>query len=471
MSKPIKEGWMTKLGGTHKSWKKRWFTLVGTDLTYYADQKGKKEKGSINLKQATGIDEAPEAKKSNAFKIIVPSVRTFIVYCGTEQEKKEWMDELRKVISGGSGSSGSKSSAPASPGKSASKSPEKASTPPPTGVASATTIEDFTPIRVLGRGTYGKVMLVRCKKDNKLYAMKSMSKKILQETGQTQQTLHEKDVLLKTVHPFLVFAHATFQSPAKIFLILDYVPGGELFGRLKEEGQFSEDRTRLYAAEILLGLGFLHSKGLIYRDLKPENILVDGEGHAKITDFGLVKEGMTANSTTTTFCGTPEYIAPEMLQQQPYTQAVDWWSFGILIYEMLTGMPPFYDENVNKMYRMVITHDVDFPSYISAPARDLITKLLSKNPDERLGSGEDDYKAIEQHEFFSKLNFDDVLNKKYQPEWVPNIKEETDTSNFDTEFTGEDAVVSFEDASLIDQNTQDEFNGFTCTRDSGLANS
>ena len=158
-----------------------------------------------------------------------------------------------------------------------------------------------------------------------------------------------------------------------------------------------------------------------------------------------------------------------MLQQQPYTKAVDWWSYGILIFEMLTGMPPFYDENVNKMYRMVISSDVDFPSYVSAPARDLITQLLQKDPDQRLGSGEDDYKAIQKHPFFSKLNFDDVFNKKTDPEWKPQIKDETDTSNFDTEFTGEDAVVSFEDASLIDQNTQDEFSGFTCTRDSGLA--
>lgn len=426
-------------------------------------KKKKKEKGHIDLKQATGVDDAPEEKKAKfPFKVIVPSQRTFILSCDKEQDKKDWIEEIRKAISGGSGgsSSNTKSSAPSSPSKS--------SNPPPS-TQIATSIDDFTPIRVLGRGTYGKVMLVRCKKDDKLYAMKSMSKKILQETGQTQQTLHEKDVLLKTVHPFLVFAHATFQTPSKIFLILDYVPGGELFGRLKEEGQFNEDRTRLYAAEILLGLGFLHSKGLIYRDLKPENILVDGEGHAKITDFGLVKENMNASSTTTTFCGTPEYIAPEMLQQQPYTKAVDWWSYGILIFEMLTGMPPFYDENVNKMYRMVISSDVDFPSYVSAPARDLITQLLQKDPDQRLGSGEDDYKAIQKHPFFSKLNFDDVFNMKTTPEWKPQIKDETDTSNFDTEFTGEDAVVSFEDASLIDQNTQDEFSGFTCTRDSGLA--
>lgn len=444
MSKPIKEGWMTKQGGSYKSWKKRWFTLVDTTLTYYPDQKAKKEKGKIDLKKATGVDDAPEEKKKpNAFKIIVPSVRTFYIVCATEQEKKEWMEEIKKVISGLSSESTEKPST--SPSDSSSKSPSK-----PTGVASATTIDDFTPIRVLGRGTYGKVMLVRCKKDNKHYAMKSMSKKILQETGQTQQTLHEKDVLLKTVHPFLVFAHATFQTAAQIFIILDYVPGGELFGRLKEEGQFNEDRTRLYAAEILLGLGFLHSKGLIYRDLKPENILVDDKGHVKITDFGYVKEGMTANSTTNTFCGKPEYIAPKILQQQPYTKAVDWWSYGILVYEMLIGMPPFYDENENEMYRMVIKDEVDFPSYVSAQARDLIINLLNKNPDERLGSGEDDYKAIQQHPFFCKLNFDDVLNKNTQPEWVPDIKEETDTSNFDTEFTGEDAVVSFEVASLID---------------------
>jgi len=198
-------------------------------------------------------------------------------------------------------------------------------------------------------------------------------------------------------------------------MVLDYVPGGELFGRLKEEGSFSEQRVRLYAAEILVGLGHLHSLKYVYRDLKPENILVDSDGHLKLTDFGLVKTKMETDSTTSTFCGTPEYIAPEMLQQQPYTKSVDWWSFGILVYEMLTGLPPFYDENVNKMYRMILSEPLTFPDSMSPEAQDLISQLLDRNPETRLGASANDYEDIKKHPFFAPLNWDKVLSKQYTP--------------------------------------------------------
>ena len=253
-------------------------------------------------------------------------------------------------------------------------------------------------------------------------------------------------------------------------MVLDYVPGGELFGRLKEEGRFSENRTILYAAEILLGLGHLHKLGFVYRDLKPENILVDANGHLKITDFGLVKTNMNVNSTTRTICGTPEYIAPEMLQQHPYTKSVDWWSYGVLVFEMLTGLPPFYDDNTNKMYRLIISGSINYPSYVSSNAKDFISKLLDRNPSTRLGASEEDVEEIKRHPFFSSLNWNDVFEKKYKPEWVPDMKSETDTHLFDEQFTQEDAAVSFEDESLLDQKTQNEFIGFTCTKDNELDN-
>ena len=271
-------------------------------------------------------------------------------------------------------------------------------------------INDLEIIRVLGRGTFSKVSVVRNKHTKKLYAMKSMSKRLLEETENIGQSLTEKDVLFQINYPFLVSAHYSFQTPQKIFIVLDYIPGGELFGRLKEEGRFNENRARLYAAEILLGIGYLHQKGYIYRDLKPENILVDSNGHLKITDFGLVKGHMTSESTTTTFCGTPEYVAPEMLQQIPYTRSIDWRSYGILLFEMISGLPPFYDENTNKMYQMILNEDVIFPPCFSNEAKDFVSKLLDRNPSTRLGSSENDAEKKKKHPFFSSINWNDVLN-------------------------------------------------------------
>jgi serine/threonine protein kinase len=297
--------------------------------------------------------------------------------------------------------------------------------------------------------------------------MKSLTKKDVQESDQMEQTMIERSVLVQTVHPFLVGAHYTFQDAKKFYLVLDYVPGGELFTRLREERVFQEPRTRFYAAEILLGLAHLHSQGLIYRDLKPENILVDRDGHLRITDFGLVKTNMKeADATTTTFCGTPEYIAPEMLLSAPYTKSVDWWSFGILVYEMLVGIPPFFDENQNKMYRMIVSEPVNFPDTLSRTAHDLINKLLDKNPDSRLGSGEEDSEEIKRHPFFAGTEWTALLNKEIPAPWKPDLKGDTDTSNFDPEFTDEAAGYSVQPDSVIGPGLQ--LDGFTYRDDTKI---
>jgi serine/threonine protein kinase len=299
--------------------------------------------------------------------------------------------------------------------------------------------------------------------------MKTMSKQMLADYQQVEQTLTERNVLLQTVHPFLVGAHFTFQTDASLFLVLDYVPGGELFGRLKAERTFGESRTRLYAAEVLLGLGHLHSLGLVYRDLKPENILVDAEGHLRLTDFGLVKTIGGENATTTTFCGSPEYIAPEMLRQMPYTKAVDWWSFGCIVFEMLAGLPPFYNENKNKMYRAIMNEEIRFPDGMSAEARDLIARLLDRNPKQRIGGGDGDCREIQRHPFFAALDWNAVMNKQITPEWVPQLAAETDVSNFDAQFTAQEAAPVWRDQpSAVHASTQSAFNGFTCVGSSRL---
>jgi serine/threonine protein kinase len=426
----VKQGKGCKQGGFVKNWKQRWFVLQGTTLTYLEKQGGKR-KGEIDVSLATSIAPATpsECSKQPAFKVEIGSRRTYFVQVGTETEVNEWVEALESVRP----SSVSAQTAPSSED----------------GVRKPT-LDDFELIRVIGRGSYGKVQLVRSKLDQRLYAMKSLRKTALRDSGQLEQTMIERNVLLRTVHPFLVGAHFAFQTDTKIFLVLDYVPGGELFSRLREDQKFSESRTQLYSAEILLGLGFLHKQGFVYRDLKPENILVDRDGHLRLTDFGLVKTNMDSQAaTTTTFCGTPEYIAPEMLQGKPYTKAVDWWSFGILVYEMLCGIPPFYDDNSNKMYRMVMHDPVKYPDHLSLVARDLIGRLLEKDPAKRIGGGEEDYLEIKAHEFWSQLDWNALEKKEIEPEWKPMLKGETDTGNFDAEFTMERQGVSYEQPSMI----------------------
>lgn len=438
MSNTLKSGWMTKQGGMIKTWKKRWFELTGTSLIYFTGP-DQKEKGRIEIADANLIDIEPKCKKQPAFKIQIPCVRTYIIVAETEADRTAWIEILEKVRS-----------------KSVSQ---------PTKLNTKASLTDFQVIRNIGQGTYGKVKLVKSVNDGQLYAMKSMDKQMLINYDQVEQSKAERNILIKTVHPFLVGAHFTFQNEDKIFMILDYVPGGELFQRLKEEGKFNEPRAQLYAAEILLGLGYLHSLGFIYRDLKPENILVDAEGHLRITDFGLVKQNMdTSESTTSTFCGTPEYIAPEMLQGKAYSKAVDWWSFGILVFELLRGLPPFYDQNTNKMYRKILHEEIEFPAFFSANARNLISRLLDRNPQTRLGAGPDDVEEIKRQPFFAGMDWDAVLAKRIHPQWVPNIASETDTSNFDPEFTEATPAVSVTQGPALSPNSQSAFDGFTSNR-------
>jgi serine/threonine protein kinase len=430
-----KQGYCTKQSGPFKVWSKRWFVLRGSWLLYYANPKGRdkgQDKGRINISLAKVIITAPECKRQPAYKISIPGVSTYYIVAPTPDEAQSWIAALENVRHDRGPSSSSR----------------------------ALQFDDFEVIRLIGRGTYGDVQLVRSKRDGQLYAMKVMSKRLLAEHQQVEQTLIEKAVLIETVHPFLVGAHYTFQTDNHIFMVLDYVPGGELFRRLKEEERFSENRSRLYAAEILLGLGHLHSRGFVYRDLKAENILVDADGHLRLTDFGLVKTRMENGGSTTTFCGTPEYIAPEMLQRKPYTKAVDWWSFGILLYEMLTGLPPFYDENTNRMYRSILKDAVPIPPNMSFEAQNLILKLLEKDPANRLGAGPLDYQEIQQQPFFEMLNWEAVLKRAVQPEWVPIIRSETDTSNFDDEFT-KTQISAPRDEGMVASRVQSAFNKFT----------
>lgn len=228
---------------------------------------------------------------------------------------------------------------------------------------------------------------------------------------------------------------------------MDFVNGGELFYHLRINKRFPEKRAKIYAAEIFLALDHLHKHNIIYRDLKPENILIDKEGHIKLTDFGLAKVLADQDDRAHTFCGTPEYLAPEVLLQKGHGFEVDWWSFGTTLYEMLVGIPPFYSTNVQEMYDKILNAELVIPErFASVEAQDILARLLERDPKKRLGSKSSD--EIRNHPFFADINWDDLYNKRITPPWVPNIKDDADTRYFDEEFTTMDPVDSVSKESL-----------------------
>jgi serum/glucocorticoid-regulated kinase 2 len=237
-------------------------------------------------------------------------------------------------------------------------------------------VDDFELLKVIGKGSFGKVMQVRKKDTGRIYAMKIIKKAHIVERDEVAHTLAERTVLTKLNHPFIVPLKYSFQSPEKLYLCLAFVNGGELFFHLQQEDKFSEDRAKFYIAELLCALECLHSFGIIYRDLKPENILLDYTGHIALCDFGLCKLNMKDGNKTNTFCGTPEYLAPEVLIGKGYTKAVDWWTLGILLFEMIGGLPPFYDENTNIMYNKILRDKLIFHDFMSPEVVDLLGKVI-----------------------------------------------------------------------------------------------
>ncbi|KAF8937000.1 AGC protein kinase Gad8 [Haplosporangium gracile] len=320
-------------------------------------------------------------------------------------------------------------------------------------------VDAFDLLKVIGKGSFGKVMQVRKRDTNRIYAMKILRKAHIISRSEVNHTLAERTVLAQINNPFIVPLKFSFQSPEKLYLVLAFVNGGELFHHLQREGRFSEERSRFYAAELLCALECLHGFNVVYRDLKPENILLDYTGHIALCDFGLCKLGMTETETTNTFCGTPEYLAPELLLGQGYTKTVDWWTLGVLLYEMLTGLPPFYDENIHEMYRKILQDDLRFPDEISPDARSLLSDLLTRDPNERLGNSGSS--AIKQHPFFKPISFPHLMAKKIQPPFKPSVSSAIDTSNFDEEFTNEEPLDSVVESSYLSETVQLQFKGFT----------
>ncbi|XP_027205019.1 AKT serine/threonine protein kinase [Dermatophagoides pteronyssinus] len=303
-------------------------------------------------------------------------------------------------------------------------------------------LDDFEYLKVLGKGTFGKVILCREKKSGSLYAIKVLKKEVIIEKDEVAHTLTENRVLRYTKHPFLISLKYSFQTEDLLCFVMEYVNGGELFFHLTHERKFTESRTRFYACQIILALDYLHNRGIIYRDLKLENLLLDNEGNIKIADFGLCKEEITYGRTTKTFCGTPEYLAPEILDDTDYGRAVDWWGLGVAMYEMIIGRLPFYNNDHDILFELILVEEVRFPPTISPEAKDLLAGLLKKDPTQRLGGGPEDAKQIMFHPFFRGVNWQDVLEKKIDPPFKPQVTSETDTKYFDQEFTGESVQLT-----------------------------
>ncbi|KAJ3090648.1 hypothetical protein HK102_003096 [Quaeritorhiza haematococci] len=289
-------------------------------------------------------------------------------------------------------------------------------------------LSDFEFVKTIGTGTFGRVYLTRYRRTDQYYAMKVLKKVEVVRLKQVEHINSEKQILSQINFPFIVNLLCTFQDDKSLYMLEEYVVGGELFSHLRKAGRFSNDMTRFYAAEIVLAIEYLHSMDIIYRDLKPENLLLDDKGHVKITDFGFAKK---VEDRTWTLCGTPEYLAPEIIQSKGHGKAVDWWALGILIFEMLAGYPPFFDDNPFGIYEKILAGKIVFPSHFDSSAKDLIKKLLTADRTKRLGNLKAGSEDIKRHKWFRGVDWQGLLNRAVVAPIVPICSHPGDTRNFE----------------------------------------
>uniref|UniRef100_K7D8F6 non-specific serine/threonine protein kinase n=1 Tax=Pan troglodytes TaxID=9598 RepID=K7D8F6_PANTR len=444
----VKEGWLHKRGEYIKTWRPRYF-LLKNDGTFI----GYKERP-----QDVDQREAPlnnfSVAQCQLMKTERPRPNTFIIRClqwttviertfhvETPEEREEWTTAIQTVADGlkkqeeeemdfRSGSPSDNSGA---------EEMEVSLAKPKHRV----TMNEFEYLKLLGKGTFGKVILVKEKATGRYYAMKILKKEVIVAKDEVAHTLTENRVLQNSRHPFLTALKYSFQTHDRLCFVMEYANGGELFFHLSRERVFSEDRARFYGAEIVSALDYLHSeKNVVYRDLKLENLMLDKDGHIKITDFGLCKEGIKDGATMKTFCGTPEYLAPEVLEDNDYGRAVDWWGLGVVMYEMMCGRLPFYNQDHERLFELILMEEIRFPRTLSPEAKSLLAGLLKKDPKQRLGGGPSDAKEVMEHRFFLSINWQDVVQKKLLPPFKPQVTSEVDTRYFDDEFTAQSITIT-----------------------------
>eukprot|EP00475_Leptophrys_vorax_P046271 TRINITY_DN987_c0_g1_i6.p1 TRINITY_DN987_c0_g1~~TRINITY_DN987_c0_g1_i6.p1 ORF type:complete len:567 (-),score=206.64 TRINITY_DN987_c0_g1_i6:140-1810(-) len=320
------------------------------------------------------------------------------------------------------------------------------------------TLQDFDLLKILGRGAFGKVVQIRKKDTGEIYAMKILKKAMVYKRKQLDHTMAERRILEASTHPFCISLKFAFQNEAKLYLVMDFCTGGELFFQMKKQKlkRFDEATAKIIGAEIVLGLGHLHSKKFIYRDLKPENVLMRGDGHVCLSDFGLAKELDPDESYTKTMCGTPEYLAPEVLHGKPFGTAIDWWAFGCLMYEITTGVTPFHSRTMEELVKKVERGKIKFPNYLSTTFMDFILKLLAGNPKMRLGGGELGVEEVKGHPWFMDIDWDKLLKKEIDPLYVP--PEET---NFDENKFADEVLDSVVDVNTLQVGNAEDFDGFS----------
>ncbi|XP_041349974.1 protein kinase C delta type-like isoform X2 [Gigantopelta aegis] len=326
------------------------------------------------------------------------------------------------------------------------------------------TPDDFILIKVLGKGSFGKVLLAEVKADKTYVAIKALRKDVVLEDDDVECTLIERRVLaLGSKHPFLTYLYSTFQSKSHLYFVMEYLNGGDLMFHIQVSGKFDFHRSQFYSAEIVCGLQYLHSHGVIYRDLKLDNVMLDKDGHIKLADFGMCKENIYGDNKASTFCGTPDYIAPEILKGLRYNSSVDWWSFGVLLYEMLIGQSPFHGDDEEDLFHSIMHDTPRYPGSMSKEAAILLSLLFERNPSVRLGMPGCPSGPLRSQAFFRNIDWEKLERRELPPVFKPKIKSPSDASNFDVDFTMEQPNLTPPDKELLKTMNQAVFKHFSFT--------
>ena len=328
-------------------------------------------------------------------------------------------------------------------------------------------LDKFDIITVIGRGNFSKVLMAELKRDKQLYAIKVIKKQVVLEDEDIEWLQTEKNVFeIASNNHFLVGLHSCFQTPSRLYFVMELVQGGDLMFHMQKKKKLPEYHAMFYSAEVALALRFLHRNGIIYRDIKLDNVLLANDGHIKLTDYGMCKQGIKGDEKASTFCGTPNYMAPELLQNQDYSFSVDWWALGVMTFEMMVGTSPYnIDELEGKtedyLYQLILTKDIQPPSSLSYSSRKVLLDFLTKDPCERLGCKVGhEFKEIMDHVYYSPINWEALACKQIKPPYIPVVRNVRDYNNFPTEYTSETKIFTFDDPEEIEQIDQDEFKNF-----------